>query len=556
MTGRGFGRDEHPEELLSASVTGDLTAAERSALDAHLAACARCRATLEAFGEERHLISGLREVPPPRDLGARVRAGIEGGSVAVPWWRRPSTLVAGFASLATVAAALLAVVVLSGIPRGGVGNATPTASASESASASETPTLEPSESGAPSPQETSVPTTRPAVALAPGELGYLAAVEVGEPQRELRLSFGNEDTEEVVELGAVSGPPVAAAISPTGEFLAYISEIGQSGAQQVAVARLSDGVTEVLGCGVARQFADRLAWSDDGRFLAYTLAAIDVGSGIECGGVSGDGNATDAWVYDAVGNGETIQVTDAGNAFAADFLRTATPEGEYKLLVSYAGVQPYSEPILLPSGQPVESERVNAFMPLVSPDGQHALFWRGVMAENEEGGWRIERGGLPYVSGEPIDGQPSWSGEPLFADLEPVGGEAFQAGQFAWGSDSDLVAFWSGEWTGAPQSDDGQYPSSGLYIGRLSDGLLTEETAVPLDVGSDARVVAVTFDLNNAQAVVTAALSSAGIGDPPSAYLVLVPLDGGEPQIMGGAANPEPWYGPAVIGEEAISLTP
>ncbi len=543
MTGHGFGRDEHPEELLSASLSGDITAAERSALDAHLAGCGRCRATLEAFNEERHLISGLREVPPPRDLGARVRAELEGRAAAVPWWRRPSTLVAGFASLATVAAALLAVVVLSGIPRGDVGNATP----SPLASVGDTPSPVPSQDQ-PTPEPTAAPTSGP-VALAPGELGYPMAVGGGES--ELRLSFKE------VDLGVVAGPPLVAAISPTGEFLAYLTNVGESGAYRVAVARLSDGSTELLGCGAALQFTDRLAWSDDGRFLAYTLAPINLGDGVECGSVATNGSGTDVWVYDAGATGEAFQVTDTGNAFAADFLRTATPEGEYKLLVSYADVQPYSEPVLLPSGQSVESERVNAFLPLVSPDGQRALFWRAALTQNEGGGWRIERGGMPYVSGEPIDGQPSWSGEPLFADLAPVGGEGFQAGDFAWGADSDRVAFWGGEWTGPPQSDEGTYPSAGdVYLGRVASGLLTQESVAAIDTGFEERVIGVAFDLDAGQAVVTAALPRAGIGDTPSSYLVLVPLDGGEPQIMGGAANPQPWYGPAVIGQEAVTLTP
>ena len=43
----------------------------------------------------------------PRDLGPRVRAGIESGRLGVPWWRRPGGLLAGAASLATVAAAAL-----------------------------------------------------------------------------------------------------------------------------------------------------------------------------------------------------------------------------------------------------------------------------------------------------------------------------------------------------------------------------------------------------------------------------------------------------------------
>ncbi len=545
MTGRGFGRDEHPEELLSASLTGDLTGAERSALDAHLAGCARCRATLEAFAEERHLIAGLREVQPPRDLGARVRAGIEGRGV-VPWWRRPSTLVAAFASVATVAAAVLAVVVFSNVPRGGVGNATPSPSATH-----DTPSPVPSELQ-PTPVPTAAASERPVVGLAPGELGYLSMD--GDRQSELQLSFVNDESGDVTELGTVSGPPVAAAISPTGEFLAYATEIGLAGANQVAVARLSDGATEVLGCTVPFQFTDRLAWSDDGRFLAYTLAAIDLGGGVDCGGVEGDGSATDAWVYDAVGSGEAFRVTDAGNAFAADFLRAVTPEHEYPLLVSYAGVQPYSEPILLPSRQPVEAERVNAFLPLISPNGEHALFWRGVMTANQEGGWRFEQGGLPYVTGEPVDGQPSWSGEPFFPDLEPVGGAAFESGHFGWSPDGMLVGFWLGEWTGPPQSDDGSYPSSkDVYVRHVLDGRPDAVARVPLEFGELERIVAVRLDGARGRALVTVVQPSAGDLAVPASTLYSVPLSGDEPGQPGMGAS---WTGPAVIGQEAVALTP
>src|SRR5918996_2836860 len=116
---------EHPDELISASLTGDLTSAEQIALEGHLAGCERCRQTLAAFGEERRLISGMRHVPPPRDLGARVRSGIESGrSGSLPWWRHTSLLLTGTAVLGTVAAGLLAVVVLSN-PREPVAQETP-----------------------------------------------------------------------------------------------------------------------------------------------------------------------------------------------------------------------------------------------------------------------------------------------------------------------------------------------------------------------------------------------------------------------------------------------
>ena len=119
-------RHEPFEELISASLHGDLTADERSRLNAHLDGCAQCRDTLAAFSDQRRMLAGLRHVAPPRDLGARVRAGVE--SASIPWWRKPTTIFTAVGgSLAAVAGALLALVVLNGNPsEPNVGQASPT----------------------------------------------------------------------------------------------------------------------------------------------------------------------------------------------------------------------------------------------------------------------------------------------------------------------------------------------------------------------------------------------------------------------------------------------
>ena len=122
-------RHEPFEELISASLHGDLTADEQARLDAHLDTCAQCRGTLAAFSEQRRIMAGLRHVAPPRDLAARVRTGIERGAAAdLPRWRRPPVMVAGIGGgLAVVAGALLAIVLLNGSPTSPpVGNASPT----------------------------------------------------------------------------------------------------------------------------------------------------------------------------------------------------------------------------------------------------------------------------------------------------------------------------------------------------------------------------------------------------------------------------------------------
>ena len=53
------GRHEPFEELISASLHGDLTDEERRSLDAHLDGCERCRETLAAFSDQRRIVAGL-----------------------------------------------------------------------------------------------------------------------------------------------------------------------------------------------------------------------------------------------------------------------------------------------------------------------------------------------------------------------------------------------------------------------------------------------------------------------------------------------------------------
>jgi len=61
-------RGDHVDELISASLTGELTDAERTELAAHLARCETCRDTLAAFTAERRVLSGLPIADAPRDL--------------------------------------------------------------------------------------------------------------------------------------------------------------------------------------------------------------------------------------------------------------------------------------------------------------------------------------------------------------------------------------------------------------------------------------------------------------------------------------------------------
>ena len=103
----------HPEELISASVTGDLTDVKRTELNRHLASCARCREQLAAITADRPLLAGLRRESAPRDLGARVRTGVPSSRAARPGWWRPSSLLAGALSIVAVGT-LAAIAVASG----------------------------------------------------------------------------------------------------------------------------------------------------------------------------------------------------------------------------------------------------------------------------------------------------------------------------------------------------------------------------------------------------------------------------------------------------------
>lgn len=88
---------QHPQEQLSAYLDGVLAAAERAAVDAHLAVCGHCRARLAELREVSRLLAALPELAPRRSLLPR----------RLPAWLVPARLVSG---LATAAFAFLFVV--------------------------------------------------------------------------------------------------------------------------------------------------------------------------------------------------------------------------------------------------------------------------------------------------------------------------------------------------------------------------------------------------------------------------------------------------------------
>jgi hypothetical protein len=532
-----FRRDEHLEELISASLSGDITAAERATLDAHLAGCDRCRATLDAFSRERQLLSGMRRAAPPADLGARVRAGIESGRGLAPWWRRPGTLVGAFASLATVAAAVLAVVVLSNIPRGplgATGSPSPSASVAASSAPSESavPSLEPSQSAAPS----AVPL--PTVGADPvGHLEYRVVNQVAS----LDVVTQAGDASLAVEH---YGLPISAALSPAGDWLAFQVRGDGSGLVDTYAYDLADGTLVTLFTGAADSPFAILTWSPDGSLLAFT-------------GLSDDGQSADAWVFSTLDPGAGArQLTSSGSTFAAGF-----NGGDGLLWVSTAtNGQPSSDGLSVPnsgvSGDPVDPASTSlkhvegAFLPVGngSLPGM-AVAWRGEMML-DAGGWHFARGGMLYAYANNGLGNFELAGtdQPVFDTLAIAnGGEAFRSARFAWAPDGDGLAVWDAQWQGIPQPagfpDANRvyfaHPASGIYIGPDQ----------ALDMADTAGGTVVSVALGGGQylalTVQTAAGSEGGTYGPTAELRIVTRNTGATADAVTTQSADRVWIGPA-----------
>jgi anti-sigma factor RsiW len=99
-------------DRLSEYVDGELDAPTHAALDAHLATCVDCRATLEAL---ERVVTRARQVPdrePQRDLWAPIATAIEATRVSPIGTARPRRLVT--LSVARLVAAASVVAVLAG----------------------------------------------------------------------------------------------------------------------------------------------------------------------------------------------------------------------------------------------------------------------------------------------------------------------------------------------------------------------------------------------------------------------------------------------------------
>jgi len=597
-------RHEPFEELISASLTDDLSAVERQRLDTHLDSCAECRATLAAFADQRRIMSGLRHVGPPRDLGARVRGGIERGRFAtLPWWRRPAVIFTGVGGgLAAVAGALLAIVLLNApAEEAPVGAATPSPTPVVSAEPTALATVSaPVFTQPPEPPATLPPVLTPPPSVAPGAsvppstaaptpptIEPTAAPEAS-PEPDIYLAYTGPiesptmavleepGASPVAEVEPPSGPPVAAELSPDGQWLAYITQVGQRGTSEVRATRIAEaptpnepgaspalaseiavGETVVLGESLAGSpFLERMAWSPDARYLAFTLADPETAE-------------ADAWLFEPANDPEPRALTDVGDAYAASWV--AAKDGSPLLWISAAGDRPASHLHAISTQTSADAEPIDptkdaiataggVFQPLLSPNGAFAIYWDGRMEQQEDEAWTFVQGGAPYLAAHDVtEGTYEFSAERLlFSDLD-IGQDAFAAAAIAWGGDGDAYAVWDSRWTGRPQSfdDEATYPDQArVYFGHATDprGLTRIHAIDAGDLRDQATVVDVKVSPTGRHLVITALRPLDGTLSEPMADLLLVTRNTGdvpdEVQVL--ASGDDGWFGPAAFAIEAL----
>ena len=247
-------RHEPFEELISASLHGDLSADERPRLDAHLDTCASAATRWPPSPTSAGSSRGCG-TSPRRATSAPGCAPGSSAAGAVPWWRRPATILAGVGGgLAVVAGALLALVLLNG-PATSPKSARPRqrrpwpsrrATTRRSRLAADAPPL-PSDapppsgephppSAAPSRDARSPPRPEPDVFLAvtgharqPGAHGSRRRRPASRPR---------------AEADTPSGEPIAAELSPDGQWLAYITAVGLSGMNEMRATRVADAADD------------------------------------------------------------------------------------------------------------------------------------------------------------------------------------------------------------------------------------------------------------------------------------------------------------------------
>jgi hypothetical protein len=527
---------EHPDELISAALGGDLSDEEQARLDAHLATCERCRATMAAWTEQRHMVSQLRNAPVPRDLGPRIRAGIESGAFAVPWWRRTGLLVGVGASLATVAAAVVAVLVIGDLLPSPEVASTHSPGATGSAVASVTATGSPTQTTAP----TAEPTTPTPVAMkVPGSW---FKYRLGNQRSTLELATPAEGTEVPVD---DSGFPIEASVSPNGLWMAFRLQGDGSGLVSTYAFSLSDRTLISLGTHGAYSPFARFAWSPDGNLLAYTL-------------LDDAGNA-DVWLVNTAASRPTpSQLTNTGRSFVGSFVSesalwvSSASEGDptsYEVDVPANGrVQGASDPASVAA-----ATYPGVFLPVDNRDGADApdavAYWRGQMAF-ANGTWLFTRGGLLYWHGPDGSGTISSfdpSDPQVFDTLQiQPGGAAFESARFDWAPDADGFAVWDAHWTGTPEGD-GFPDQQRVYFAHLAGGLKLGAPQA-LDAGDTQGLRVVDVALGGDQflglTVVTVAGSEGGSFGPTAELRLVTRNTGDVPDDMETIGQDHVWNGP------------
>jgi hypothetical protein len=554
-------RHEEWGELVSASLTGDLTTEERARLDAHLAGCADCRATLSAFSDQRQIVAGLRHLPVPADLGARVRTGIEGGS-------RVFAGVGG--GLAVVAGALLAIVLLNGSPQPQIGDTSPTPSGSFAATSATpmpsapAPSASPAES-APAPSAEPTPAPTPLAASPEPEPDVYLALTGPFDNQMLTLRHGPTG-ETIMELGT-SAVPIAAELSPDGQWLAYITQLGESGLNEVRATRIAEGTpsddaeelppvdspigvseTIILGESVAGSpFLEHLAWSSNSQYLSYTLADPNT-------------NGTDVWVFQP-SLGEAQQLTDVGTAYTGSWVPGSA--GTSQVWISTAGDEPVSylrafhdsAGTDIVAGDPAEgpmSVAEGIFQPLLSPNGSLAIYWKGRMVQSGAE-WLFAEGGAPYLAEHRAadEGFEFANEREMFSDLT-IGRSAFASAAITWGGDGDAYAVWGVQWTGTSQGPEGTlYPNEeDVYFSHATDarGVTRAHAIDAADMPEGSRAVDVKVSPTGEHLVIAAARPRGGVLDAPAADLLLVKRNTGVVADEVFKFNTtDGWFGPAAF---------
>jgi hypothetical protein len=354
------------------------------------------------------------------------------------------------------------------------------------------------------------------------------------------------------------------------------TQLGESGLNEIQVTRLATGGTSspspspsasesaapldpgetvTLAESVAVDpFVERMTWSPDGRFLAFTVADPDA---------LGE---TDVWVFEAESDA-AWQLTEVGNAYTGSWVRGEDEDDAPMLWISSAAEEPVSHLVAVLDDDGERRERIDptedalaeaegVFVPILNPEGRFAIYWTGRMDEERDRGWFLAEGGAPYLSAHGLRDD-TWvfdNERPLFSDLT-IERDAFTSAAISWGPDGVTYAVSEVRWTGPSQGDAGtQYPDPArVYFGRATDpGGLTQRQAIDIgDIPEGSSVIDVKVSPTGHHLVITARRPVGGVLDERRADLLLVTRNLGnvpdEVEIIGSADVG--WFGPAAFDE-------